>query len=172
MEGDILENENMINDKPRPVFLLVLCILSFIYIAYCTLVYSLQLINGPMSSEMMMEQRVKMTEQMQQMEEMGADYGVTLIKQIISMMESLNSNATLVSVVSLSVLALGFIGVLLMFKGRKIGFHLYIIYSLLVISKIYFFVSSIYIPFPYLMIYVFFGGLFVFMYSRNLYWLK
>ena len=49
----------------------------------------------------------------------------------------INSNFYLNSLITTVVYALGLVGVIFMWKQRKLGFHLYVIYSLLAMTAVY-----------------------------------
>jgi hypothetical protein len=69
------------------------------------------------------------------------------------------------------VLLIGLLGALMMWQAKKLGFHLYIGYSLLAIIQIYFFVSPSDVPSFVVIWGLLMSVLFVFMYSRNLKWM-
>ena len=66
----------------------------------------------------------------------------------------------------------GLAGAIWMFKGKKIGFHLYIIYSLISLGSMYIFIPFSEVPSYSILFNGLFSGLFIWMYSRNLSWLK
>ena len=67
---------------------------------------------------------------------------------------------------------LGLFGVIFMMRRRKLGFHMYIVYSLLAIGGMLLYVSAenIHISLP--IVNVIFSGLFIFLYSRTLHWMR
>jgi hypothetical protein len=95
-----------------------------------------------------------------------------LFEQIQRMNESLNDHFYAASAVSFLVLVVGFFGVLFMWKGRRLGFHLYILYNLVSIANIYLFVSPADIPTFAVIWGLFISAVFIFMYSRNLAWMN
>jgi len=74
--------------------------------------------------------------------------------------------------VLLLVFSIGVAGVILMLKRIKLGFHLYITYSILGIGHLYLFAAPNIIPTPLIVISLFFSGLFIFLYSRFLPWMN
>ena len=159
--------------KPsRPSLLTTVCILTFIYTGLSLLFSIIKFFSGPFSDEEMLEQRVQITKTISQMKELDMDYFVHALQQTIAMSEEINANFYGALAVSVVVLLIGFMGAFMMWNGKKLGFHLYIIYSLLAVGQLYLFVSpgniSTLTVVPELVL----GGAFVFMYSRGLSWLK
>ena len=165
-----IQNSNKVEE--RPVFLKVLCILSYIGIGFTIVPNLVRLLIGPYSEEEMLQQKVLMTQLIEKMEEIGSDFGVTSYKKMIVMTENLNTHFYTSTLLIIVGALIGLYGVISMWKRKKMGFHFYIVYSILAIAQIYFFVSPVYIPTFILVWNVFFSGLFVFMYSRNLKWMK
>lgn len=171
MEEDFTPGQ--LNKKEeRPQFLKVLCILSFISLGFTFLGNISQFVNGPASKEEMQEQKIQMTKVISQMQEMNLSYWEETIRKLIAMTESLNNHFYGVATVTLIAAVIGFYGVLKMWQGQKLGFHFYIIYSLIGVGQMYLFASPTIIPTIILMWNIFISGLFVFLYSRNLNWLK
>lgn len=158
--------------EPRPSFLTVLCILSFIFIGFSLVFGIIGVLNGPLSSDQITEQKVELTKSADEMRSLDMESFAVMMEQIQRMSESLNANFYASSILSVVVIVLGFMGVLQMWKGKKLGFHLYIGYSLLSIMQIYFFVSPADIPSFVVIWNLIISAIFVFMYSRNLKWLS
>ena len=95
-----------------------------------------------------------------------------MMEQIQRMSESANAHFYANTLVSMLILGLGIMGAVLMLRGKKLGFHLYIGYSLLAVLQLYFFASPADIPTVAVVLGLLFSGLFVFLYSRNLPWLN
>lgn len=157
---------------PRPTFLTVLCILSFIFIGFSFAFGLVGLFGGPLSEEQMLEQKVELTKSADEMRSLEMDSFAEMMEKIQRMSESINTNFYASSILQVLVMGLGLYGVLLMWKGKKLGFHLYIAYSLLSIIQIYFFVSPSDIPSFVVIWNLIISAIFVFMYSRNLKWLS
>ena len=169
-----MEEINIIEEQQpkRPTLLTVVCILSFISIGFSFLGSVSQMIKGPQSEEQMLDQKVELTKTATQLDQMGSDYFGDAVRKMIVMTENLNENYLMVNLVGLISLAIGFFGVLKMYKGFKVGFHFYIVYSLITIGQIYLFVGASFVPSMVLYWNLFISGLFVFLYSRNLNWMK
>ena len=161
-----------INNNERPKSLKVLCILSFVNLGISFLGILSQFLSGPASKKDMLLQKAEMSKNIEQLETLNADYAVDAIHKLIAMAESLNSSFYAVTVVTLISSIIGLFGVLKMWNGTKIGFHFYIIYSLITVGQVYLFVSPTSIPSFVVIWNLLIAGLFVFLYSRNLNWMK
>lgn len=157
--------------KPRPGFLTVLCVLSFISIGITLLSGVVGLATGPQSSESMLEQKVELTKMKTELANGGVDMG-RMIDQIIAMSEQTNDSFYLANGLGLFVALIGLVSVIMMWRGRKVGFHGYIIYSLLSIGAAYLYVSPANVPTLVVVFNVVISGLFIFLYSRNLHWMN
>jgi hypothetical protein len=60
-----------------------------------------------------------------------------VLEKTIEKQRIINSNFYLNSLITTVVYALGLVGVIFMWKQRKLGFHLYVIYSLLAMTAVY-----------------------------------
>lgn len=165
-------NLDMEEPKPRPGFLTVLCVLSFISTGIGLISGLVNFVFGPSSEEQMLATKVEMTKSISELRDAGMDSFVSFMEKIQNMTEEINANFYLASIISLLVVIIGFYGVLQMWKGRKIGFHIYIAYCLLSIASIYIYVSPANVSSIIVIFNLVLSGLFIFMYSRNLHWLK
>lgn len=169
---DVLEQNEINSNEPRPVFLIVLCILSYIWIGFSLLFTLLSVSHGPSTKDEMISNKARISKSMNDMREAGMESWIPTFKKIEIMSEKLNENYYLMTAISVLALLLGLFGVISMWKGKKNGFHFYIIYSILASCQVYFFVSPDYVPTFLILLNLIISGLFVFMYSRNLHWLK
>ena len=94
------------------------------------------------------------------------------MQKIGRMVEQMNDNHYLSTFLNLIFTLLGIYAVFLMMKGAKFGFHLYIIHSILAIVGVYFYVSAANIPTFVIIVNLTISGVFIFMYSRNLKWMR
>lgn len=156
----------------RPVFLLVLCILSFVSLGFKLFDVTIGYAVGPSSAKEMKEARISMDKEMDKLEEQGASDWKPTVEKFKTMTVVLNRKFYYVQALSLLVIVLGVIGVVYMLIGKKLGFHLYIIYSLISTCSYYFFVSPAIVPTFLVIISAVLSGLFIFMYSRNLKWMR
>lgn len=159
-------------EEKRPTFLTVLCILTFINIGINMLTLLFQLAVGPSSEEEVLAERVELTKATSQLEEAGMDGFAGMMDQLMAMTAEIQESFYLAMIVSLVTYLIGLFGALKMFQGQKIGFHLYIIYSLLAVGGVYLYISPQNIPSISIIFGLILSGIFVFMYSRNLSWLK
>lgn len=169
---DTLDN---INDEnaPRPKFLTVLCILTFISTGMSLVsgLYNLAFV-GKQSEEQMLDTKVQLTKSISDMKEMGMTGFAEMMEKINRMTIEINENFYLASMISLITVGIGLFGAIKMWKGFKLGFHLYIVYNLLVVGAIYLYVSPQNIPSVVVITNIILSAIFVFMYSRNLKWMK
>jgi hypothetical protein len=167
------DEANVIEQKPkRPNFLTVLCILTLINTGLSVITALLSLFHGPISEDEMNEQRVQFLKSADEMRTMNMPAFAEIMEQIQRMSESANSHFYANTLVSILILSSGILGAIFMLKGKKLGFHLYIGYSLLAVLQLYFFTSPADIPTIAVVSGLLFSGLFVFLYSRNLHWLN
>lgn len=169
---EILEQEE--KRGKRPVFLTVLCILSFISIGWTFIGNVLSIFRGPMGEEEMTDFKVEMTRSINEMRNSGAglDWLEDFMRSIIDMVESTNANHTLSILSGLVIILVGFAGVFFMLKGKKLGFHFYIIYSILASVQIYLFVNPSMLSNLVVIVNLFISGIFVLLYGLNLKWMR
>ena len=166
---EVLEYEE---EKKRPALLLVLAILSFISIGFSIIATVIGLAGGPLSEEEIISQRVEMTKSKTEMRKAGMDGMVSFFDKLEGMLEDTNDNFYPSKGVMLVTDFLGLFGVIFMLRRRKLGFHMYIMYSLLALGGMLLYVSpgNIHISIPIMN--VIFAGLFIFLYSRTVHWMR
>ena len=164
--------DNFQGQEERPSFLKVLCILSWISTGIALISGFFNLVTGPFSEEKMLEQRVDMMKSIDELKTLEMNGMAELFEKIQSMTESMNAQFYYVQTVSLIVVAIGVFGVFKMWNRSKLGFHLYIIYSLLSVLTVYLFVAPVNVPSIVVIFNLIISGIFIFMYSRNLKWMK
>jgi hypothetical protein len=163
---------NLPESNKRPQALKILCILTFVSAGLSMLSSIFNLLGGPLSPEVMEEQKVEMIKMIDELKSLEMHSFVTMLEQVQRMTESINAQFYMVSLVSIIVIGTGLFGALSMWKGKKIGFHLYIIYSLFSVIQLYFFVSPADIPTIVVVWNLILAAVFVILYSRHLKWLK
>lgn len=169
--SEVLEQEE--RRQKRPVFLTVIAILSLINIGWSLLNNIFSLIGGPMNAEELEEAKVEMTKSINQVRGTeGMEWFEDFMRSIIEMIESTNANHTMNVLTGLLILLIGLVGVIFMLKGRKLGFHVYIIYSFLASVQIYLFVSPSLLSNTIVIMSLFLSGIFVLLYGLNLKWMK
>ncbi|MCH2230642.1 MAG: hypothetical protein MK105_09880 [Crocinitomicaceae bacterium] len=169
---DEFELDDTQNRGPRPGFLTVLCVLSFIATGLGVLTNVFNFVSGPQSEEQMLEAKVALTQSISTLKDAGMTSFVDLMDKIQAMSEQVNENFYLAAVISLITVAIGLFGVIKMWQGFKVGFHLYIGYCLLSIAGLYIYVSAENIPTMVVVWNLILSALFVFLYSRNLKWMR
>ena len=159
------EGSELKQNEKRPGLLTVLCILTFVNVGMSLFSLLASLFSGPLGEEEMTEQRVQFVKIADEMKSMNLFSFAEIFDKLQRMSESLNEHFYFNSVVS------GLVGALMMWQGKKLGFHLYIGYSLLAIIQINFFVAPSDVPSFVVIWGLLMSVLFVFMYSRNLKWM-
>ncbi len=164
--------DNFQEQEERPSFLKVLCILSWISTGIALISGLINLVTGPFSEEKMLEQRVDMMKSIDELKTLEMNGMAELFEKIQRMTESMNAQFYYVQTVSLIVVTIGVFGVFKMWNRSKLGFHLYIIYSLLSVLTVYLFVAPVDVPSVVVIFNLIISGIFILMYSRNLKWMK
>jgi len=156
----------------RPVFLLVLAILSLITIGLGLLGGLSGLAGGPLSGdeiETVIASNMKIVDQLN---DMGSHYWAETLNKTIRMVEYTNNNFYVNQLINVIGYGIGLAGVILMMRGRRTGFHLYIIYNLISLLVVYVSVPVSEIPAFVIVFNACLSLLFIFMYSRNLHYMK
>lgn len=166
------EQLDNIQTSKRPTFLTVLCILTFVFAGYATLSYFVQAIGGQPKYDLFEEQFVKMKIEINKLKDMGATDIAYGFEKFISQMDLIYQKYVVYYFSYFIVFLTGLIGAILMFRGKKIGFHFYIIYSILYTFLDYLFVGSENVIWFTSISGLIISGIFILMYSRNLKWLK
>ncbi|WP_070138229.1 hypothetical protein [Crocinitomix algicola] len=141
--------------------LIALCVMSFISLAYQAFSLSMSLSNGRPTDEQIKQQKITLLEG-QTPETLEASRGMIEDAMQITKVQQENFSLML-SLEGLSIL-IGLIAVLLMLQMRKIGFHLYIIYTLISIFYWTFLFSGIGLATILIVLSILFGILFVGLY--------
>ncbi|MDX1653410.1 MAG: hypothetical protein R3277_13010 [Brumimicrobium sp.] len=169
----MLDNTSEIQNEKRPVFLIVLAVLSFISIGISFIVNLLNLIQGPKSPEALEQEQVSAYEAIGPLKQQGMESFVEMIEKSIAMTIYINNEIFyLYNTLTLLSLIVGLVGVILMLRLKKIGFHLYVIYSLLPIVLMYALIPMNFIVTFYVILTVVFSALFCVLYGINLKYMK
>lgn len=156
------------NYQKRPRFLLVICILSLVWSGSAFFIGLVNLSKGPATQSQMKEALVEMDKNTEELKKNGMHSWVPTFQKLRQMTIESNNKFYPIQLTNILVMAIGILGVVQMLRGFKIGFHLYIIYSLLAIMQHYMFMSPTIIPTFLVVINLFFAGLFISMYAANL----
>jgi hypothetical protein len=133
---DYQEVEEFQGEKKAPVFLKVLCILSFIYIGIILLPAIFGLFSGPMSE-------TDLNESFQQISSlvpnsMSKKEKEKVLELAYEKQKVMNDKYYLNATVNIWVYSLGFFGVFKMYKKRqRSGYYLYLAYSILSVVALY-----------------------------------
>ncbi len=156
----------------RPVFLLVLCILSLVWMGSGFMFGSASLAAGPSSEKQMAEATAEFDKSIQDMKDQNMDSWVPMFIKFKRMTIESNRKFYPMQTTSLLIFVIGIFSVIWMLRRKKLGFHLYIIYSLLGLLQYYFFLSPAMIPTPLVVFNLVLSGIFISMYAANLKWLR
>ncbi|TNE53064.1 MAG: hypothetical protein EP338_13575 [Bacteroidetes bacterium] len=158
--------------RKRPIFLRILAILSFVYVSLGLVANLGALFQGPFSPEEIDEIQADSYESIDQLREMGYSDLSDVMESSLRIEQYVNDNIYEHSLLSVLVLLFGFYGVYLMFRGRRRGFHIYIIYSIMSAVLVYVSVPIGDVPLAFTLISLGISALFVWMYSRNMHYMK
>ncbi|WP_107038654.1 hypothetical protein [Brumimicrobium mesophilum] len=173
-----LENIDLDNNpneaKKRPTFLTILLVLSTLYIVSGFFGATQALISGPLSPEQMEEQMSELYGTISGMVENDPDGQFSnTVEVMIDNSVYLNNEAFYSSnILNLVSFIIGGMAIFMMFKLNKIGFHLYVIYSLLPVVITYAIVPmSLILPMTIVML-VLLGAIFSVLYGIHLKYMK
>jgi hypothetical protein len=152
---EVEEIQEIQEEKKMPVFLKVLCILSFIYIGIILIPSIFGLFSGPMSE----------TELNETFQNVSSLVPNSISKQEKVMNEKFYLNAT----INIWVYSLGFFGVFKMFKKRqRSGYYLYLAYSVLCVFTLYLILPTKLIAMEDILSLLLWSGIMVSLYTINL----
>lgn len=170
---EIVDNsENKEKNDKRPTMLLVVSIMSLVYMGWSLLKNIQSFFAGPMSEDDIEAYKVEVTKSITSVKDMSAVWLEDMLRSMINMVESINAHFTLNVVSGIVILLVGITGVMLMFNRRKIGFHVYIIYSILASVQIYLFVAPSLLSNAVVIFSLIISSVFILLYGLNLKWLK
>lgn len=169
-------NSNEVQDQQtiskRPVFLLVLVILSSINISISTLGAVGAMLGGKPDKAMVKNAKLDFANIREQLEKAQAEDFIYIVDQMEGVTLNMFKHFQAYNGVQFFVLVFGLTGVILMYQRKKLGFHFYIIYSLGLVVLPYLFNPITGIPTILTIVGILYGALWVFLYSRNLHWLQ
>jgi hypothetical protein len=132
----------------------------------------MSMIVGQPSQEEITESKLELARSLEQIEKNDVQFLEELIRNLQIMLDSMYSNFFLYTFVATLVAGVGLAGVIFMFKRKELGFHLYIIYSLLYVAQSYLFVSPANVPLILVITNLGISGIFIYIYSRSLNWFR
>ncbi len=165
-------NQDLEPKKSRPKFLLVLVVLSTINIVFST-IGTLGAVFGVKPDQQLIDKLEKDFATMrEQFSAIGGDQFIGLINQMEEMAMNLFDHFQSYNTLQLLFLILGLYGVRLMYLAKRLGFHFYILYCLGLLLMPYLFNPFSTVPVIFTIFGILYSGLWVFLYSRNLHWMK
>jgi hypothetical protein len=156
----------------RPVFLLVLVIMSSINIGISTMGSLSAILGATPDAAVIKEARLDFAKMRDQLDVANGSDFIYIVDQMEMVTMNMFAHFHTYNSVQLIFLLLGLTGVILMFKRKRLGFHLYIVYSLGLVLLPYFFNSIQQIPTILTIVGVLYGAVWVILYSRNLHWVN
>ena len=165
------ENDVTTREK-RPKSLKVLCILTFISTGLSLVVGLMSLASGPMSSKEIKKEISKAKNDVRVMKRSGAHYLAEYGEYNIRLTKDTNKNHFKVVSISMVLALIGLYAALTMWRGAKLGFHIYIIYNILGISSMYLYTSIANIHSLNIIVGVMVSLVFILLYSKNLKWMR
>jgi hypothetical protein len=152
-------------DKVRPNGLTALCILSWVWMAFSLLSVVSELNTGRLTEADIREQKIIILEsQTPETIEMMP----WIVEDTIEMLYISRDNFTTMMIINFVALIIGLISVFLMFQLRKIGFHLYIGYSILSVAYWLFYFSGLSFGWILISTTAIFSILFIILYGTQL----
>ncbi len=172
--SDYFSTINEPQEKPskRPVLLTILCILSFIVVGFGLLGVLLSLAGGKPSAEVIENGYNKTMQLASDNRDQGLVFMASVLEQMAEVTTYQQHNYWLVLLVNAVTSGTGFAGVFMMFRGRRLGFHLYIIYSLLSFGGVFLIMPPHSDLFTSAIMSLVFSAVFVLLYGLNLKWMN
>ena len=170
-------NEGRVFEK-RPKFLLVISILSFVNIGVSMLTSLFGVLGGKPSSEELEAAKLQFANSHEQLDAMAKSekvdmsYWSDVLTKLEIMSDNMYANFSMYNSLILLVAIFALLSVYLMFTGKKLGFHFYIGYCFLYVIQSYFFTAPSDVPTFVIVLNILYGGIWVFLYSRNLKWMR
>ncbi len=164
---DYQEVEEIQEEKKLPVFLRVLCILSFIYIGIILMPAIFGLFSGPMSE-------TELNESFQQISalvpnSMNKKEKAKVLEFAYEKQKVMNDKFYLNATVNIWIYSLGFFGVFKMYKKRqRSGYYLYLVYSALTVVALYLVLPPKLISTEEITTLILWSGFMVSLYTMNL----
>jgi hypothetical protein len=155
-----------------PQLLLVTGIISLLGTGSTILSSLMSIILGKPSQEEITESKLDLAKSLEQVEKNDVQFLEELIRNLQIMLDAMYQNFFLYTFVAALVAGVGLAGIIFMFKRKELGFHLYIIYSLLYVAQSYLFVSPANVPLVLVITNLGISGIFIYIYSRSLNWFR
>ncbi len=164
---DYQEVEEIQEEKKLPVFLRVLCILSFIYIGIILMPAIFGLFSGPLSETELNESFQKVSSLVPN--SINKKEKAHLLELAYEKQKTMNDKFYLNATVNIWVYSMGFFGVFKMYKKRqRSGYYLYLVYSALTVFSMFLILPVKLITFDEIITLVLWTGIMVALYTVNL----
>jgi hypothetical protein len=173
-EYESIDETAEVQQRKKPVLLIVLAIISGIYIVTSFFGVTSSLITGPLSEETLEEELSGLYASSAELQAngMGEQFG-RIVEIIIENAIYINNEAFFITnIFTLLTLIIGAVSIFLMLKLKKIGFHIYVAYSLLPIITMYIITPSELILTFSVIISVIIAAIFSVLYGLNLKYMK
>ena len=159
-----------VESSKRPKGLFTLCVLTILYSTYNLLTTILLIINGKSETYLNLQKKqfIKMTSFMKEYDPEGYKQQ---IESTFIFFDAVYENFVFYHTLSVIFFSLGVAGAILMFKGSRLGFHFYIIYSFLITIQSYFILGYDGTNLKTLIFPALISILFIYLYSRHLSWM-
>ncbi|PKR80627.1 hypothetical protein CW751_09665 [Brumimicrobium salinarum] len=172
MNDEITTIDESTNNTPKkvPNFLLVLVVLSGLYISTSLIGSVMSIFSGPLSEEALEEELAVLYTSISEVKASGlGEQFVQILETVINHTIFVNNEAFYMThLTTLITLLVGLVSIVFMLKLKKIGFHLYILYSFLPIVFMYIITPSELILTFSVIITVITSALFALLYGLNL----
>jgi len=155
-----------------PQLLLITGIISLLGTGSTVLSSLMSIVLGKPSPEEITESKLELAKSLEQVEKNDVQFLEELIRNLQIMLDAMYQNFFLYTFVAALVAGIGLAGIIFMFKRKELGFHLYIIYSLLYVAQSYLFVSPANVPLVLVITNLGISGIFIYIYSRSLNWFR
>ncbi|MDA9161938.1 hypothetical protein N9O13_06075 [Crocinitomicaceae bacterium] len=159
-------------ENKRPTGLWVLFVLTSISTSLGILQSFTNILNGAPNASQIKKMKLEMAKTMKAAKELDSSFLIELIEKMEKITASTIENFVFFNSISLLFYALGLAAAIYMFRGLKIGFHMYIIYSFLTLIQYYFIINPSEVPVMLLVANGMVSLLFIFLYSRYLNWMQ
>jgi hypothetical protein len=162
----------------RPKFLLIISVLSFLNIGITILTSLFGVLGGKPSAEELEAAKLQFAESQEKLdslaktEKIDMSYWSEVLTKLETMSDNMYANFVAYNGLILIIAIFALIAVYLMFVGRKIGFHFYIAYCFLYVLQSYFFSTPSDVPTFVIVLNTLYGGIWVYLYTRNLKWMQ
>lgn len=158
------------NDKPKGFK--VLAILTFISITLSILGVLGSFSSGPLKPTQLKQQHYEISLQIDQAKKMGSDFLVDFWHRMDVIIDQTNNHFYLALGLKLVYSLIGFLAIYWMWNRNKLGFHIYIFYSLFEVIQQYFISPAHVIPWLMVVMQLAISTIFILLYAKHLKWIS